>query len=84
MENELEVTEAQVWDDFDAVLNPEGALVDPGPEWRSMAEIVAASPYGASKVGRLVDAAVNAGQMECRRGRNGGRVKSLYRVVRAL
>jgi hypothetical protein len=81
MENVLEVTETQVWADFDRVLNPENVMLDPGPEWKSITELMEHSPYGREKVYRNIADALAAGTMEMRKGRRGGKVKPLYRTL---
>ena len=80
----LDVSEAEVWSDFDALLGAD-VLLDPGPEWRSMAEIKSHMPtLGANYVEALVKVQVREGKMETRRGpdRVTGKVMSLYRVTK--
>ena len=69
------------WADFDRVLNPEDVMLNPGPEWQSISELLERSPYGRQKLEYDLKAAVLAGTMEMRKGRRGGKVKPLYHVL---
>ena len=86
LEGELDVTEAQIWADFDAALKPENLLVEPGPEWKTRAQLndyyEQARGISASTVDKMITDAIGAEppRMEVRRGKRNRRTMMLFRV----
>lgn len=80
VESGSDVSGDEFWAGFDELLNPDDVMREPGPEWKSFAELATQCAHGPAWLARRLKDLEAEGKVERASGRHGGRVKTLYRV----